>query len=169
MIEEMLEFARSGAKPSDQASCNAASVLESVAHEIQGRADADRVSLVTRLAPGDAAIGELPLRMVTFNLLDNAIKYIGDGADRTVELTSRPEAGRILVEVRDTGVGIPPAVIPRLFNPFFRGRESGKGYGLGLATVKKLVEAHGGRVAVESAVGKGTIFKVSLPAAPIAN
>jgi signal transduction histidine kinase len=165
MIEEMLEFARSGAKPRELASCNAASVVESVAHEIQDRARADRVSLVTSLSPGDAAIGELPLRMVTFNLLDNALKYIGDGLDRKVELTTRPEDGRILVEVRDTGVGISPAALPRLFDPFFRGQDTGHGYGLGLATVKRLVEAHGGCVAVESALGKGTVFKVSLPAA----
>lgn len=71
----------------------------------------------------------------------------------------------VVVLVGDTGVGIPPAVLDRMWEPFFTTKESGKGTGLGLSTVRGIVENHGGFVAVTSAVGRGSEFRVFLPAA----
>ncbi|HEU4385018.1 MAG TPA: HAMP domain-containing sensor histidine kinase [Anaeromyxobacteraceae bacterium] len=111
----------------------------------------------------DAAL----LRRALDNLLDNAAKY--SEPSEPVSLQAREEDGALLLEVRDLGIGIDPQDLPRLFTPFFRSdrsraRASG-GVGLGLALAKRVVEAHGGTVAVESAPGKGTAVRVRVPAA----
>src|SRR5205807_6022914 len=78
------------------------------------------------------------------NLLRNGLKYLGNAEVREVSLRVRPRRGRVLFEVEDTGPGIPPALGQRIFEPYFRGPNTGApGIGLGLATVKRLVEAHG--------------------------
>ncbi len=110
----------------------------------------------------DAAL----LRRTLDNLLDNAAKYSEPG--QPVTLRARVEGGALLLEVRDRGIGIDPADLPRLFTPFFRtdrsrARGSG-GVGLGLALAKRIVEAHGGTIAVESGAGQGTAVRVRVPA-----
>ena len=87
-----------------------------------------------------------------------------------VEVDLRPTAEGAEIEVRDTGVGIDPAELPRIFERFYRGSQAnearGVGSGLGLAIVKSIVDMHGGRVSVESRLGVGTTFLVSLPRDP---
>lgn len=105
------------------------------------------------------------LTQVLINLIDNAIKYTPDGGRITVEARRRESA--VEIAVSDTGLGIPSKEIPRIFERFYRvdrarSREMG-GTGLGLSIVKHIVEAHGGMVAVESEVGKGSRFFVTLP------
>ncbi len=111
------------------------------------------------------------LEQVLINLIDNAIKYSGAGS--RVRIMARPivENGRSFVElaVCDDGVGIPEKDIPRLTERFYRvdrarSRELG-GTGLGLAIVKHIVQAHGGSLAIESTVGRGTTVRVTFPAA----
>lgn len=101
------------------------------------------------------------------NLLDNAHKYSDPG--EPVTLAARGEAGAAVLEVRDRGIGIAPQDLPRLFTSFFRAdagraRDPG-GVGLGLALAKRIAEAHGGTIAAESAPGKGTAIRVTLPVA----
>ena len=108
------------------------------------------------------------LAQVFFNLLHNAAKYTDPGGHLTV--VARREGGEVALSVRDDGVGIAPALQPRIFETFFQGRQDRDrakgGLGLGLALVKSLSELHGGRVEVESpGLGKGTIFTVRLPVA----
>jgi two-component system phosphate regulon sensor histidine kinase PhoR len=130
-------------------------------------------------APGDGTLmilgdGDGLQRMIG-NLLDNAIAYNRPGG--TVDLTLRgggegegkgaEESAAVEVEVRDTGVGIAPEALPRIFERFYRvdrarSRAAG-GTGLGLAIVKHVAQAHGGTVEVESEVGKGSVFRVRLP------
>ena len=105
------------------------------------------------------------LRQVVVNLLDNAIKYTADGGSVTMSITA--EAGLAVMEVGDTGIGIPPEALPLVFERFFRAdkarsRESG-GIGLGLAIVKSICNAHYGAVSVSSTEGRGTKFRVELP------
>jgi signal transduction histidine kinase len=101
------------------------------------------------------------------NLVRNAIKYMGDSATRRIVVRVREEGERVRTEVADTGPGIPPETRASLFELYFRGRhERGKeGLGLGLATVKRLAEAHGGSVGVSSEVGRGSTFHFLLPRA----
>jgi two-component system phosphate regulon sensor histidine kinase PhoR len=111
--------------------------------------------------PGDAE----GLERLVVNLLDNAIKYNRPGGEVIVRLA--PGDGEALLEVSDTGIGIPPEALPRIFERFYRvdkgrSREDG-GTGLGLAIVKHVVQAHGGQIEVESRVGKGSTFRVRLP------
>jgi len=106
------------------------------------------------------------LRRVVDNLLDNARKYSDEGAP--VTLAAR-DAGGLEVEVRDRGIGIDAADLPRLFTPFFRtdrsrARGTGGG-GLGLALARRIVESHGGRIVAESEVGQGTVIRFRIPSA----
>jgi two-component system phosphate regulon sensor histidine kinase PhoR len=120
------------------------------------------------LIVGDAA----GLEQVAFNLLDNALLYTPAGGSVTLRLTkdvSEVSPQTVSLAVNDTGIGIPVNDLPRIFERFYRvdkarSRAQG-GTGLGLAIVKHIVENHGGHVRVQSAVGQGTTFTVTLPAA----
>jgi signal transduction histidine kinase len=127
-------------------------------------ADAKGVTLVLEppagpvVVPGDRA----RLEQVAANLVDNAIKYTPPGGTVAVAV---PRDSPARLRVRDTGIGIPPDELPRIWDRLFRGDRSRteRGLGLGLSLVKAIVEAHGGTVAVESQVGSGSTFTVTLP------
>jgi len=105
-------------------------------------------------------------KQVLMNLLGNAIKFTPKGG--SIELGAHLAGGRVRVEVRDNGPGIPPAEQQRIFEAFYRLHESGKkteGTGLGLAITHRLVELHGGELTLDSEVGKGSCFYFSLPVA----
>jgi len=119
-----------------------------VAAELAAHADRDRLS------------------QILVNLLDNAVKYTPEGGRITVDAAAK--GGRVEVSVADTGIGIPSTDLPRLSERFYRvdkarSRALG-GTGLGLAIVKHLVQAHGGELAIESELGKGTTVRFTLPA-----
>jgi signal transduction histidine kinase/tetratricopeptide (TPR) repeat protein len=102
---------------------------------------------------------------VLFNVLDNAAKYSGDA--REIELSVRGESGHVVWEVRDHGLGIPTADLPRVFEKFFRSAKnldsSVRGSGIGLTLVKHIVEAHGGTVSIASHEGAGTTVTITIP------
>ena len=99
------------------------------------------------------------------NLLSNAFKFTERGGK--VSLTVAPNNGKVVITVADTGAGIPPEQLPHIFDKFFQADNQAaaatKGTGLGLAIAKEIVEAHGGQIEVDSTVGKGTTFVVTLP------
>jgi len=103
------------------------------------------------------------LQRVFSNLLDNALKYSRERSLITV--TAQQADQYIVVKIADRGVGIHPKDLPYIFDPFYQGcgEKRGRGYGLGLAVVKAIVEGHGGKVSVESKSGKGSVFTVFLP------
>lgn len=105
------------------------------------------------------------LQQVLHNLIENALQYSDPGATIRVEVAAAP--GEALLCVSDTGIGIPEPDLPYVFERFFRSKSSRRanpgGSGLGLSIVRWIVEAHKGRVSVESAVGKGSTFTVRLP------
>jgi len=105
------------------------------------------------------------IKQVFVNLLDNAVKYCLEGSEVQVRLKTDRES--IIVEVADDGPGISQEDLPHIFEKMYRVEKEStravEGSGLGLSIVKRIVELHGGRIAVESAVGKGTTFRVSLP------
>jgi len=101
------------------------------------------------------------IEQVLMNLILNAVQAMKNGGVLTIR-TSVAE-GICRVEVSDTGSGIPPAVLPRIFDPFFTTKGEGEGTGLGLSVSLGIVERHGGKILVESEVGKGTTFTLCLP------
>lgn len=135
-------------------------------------ADGEGVTLALTVAPpaGDPPIvvtaDRTRLEQVAANLIDNAVKYTPSGGRVDVELMR--EGATAAIRVRDSGVGIPSNELPRIWDRLFRGDRSRteRGLGLGLSLVKAIVEAHGGHVAVESQIGKGSTFTVSLPLTP---
>ncbi len=100
------------------------------------------------------------IRRVLFNLVHNAIKFTPRGGKIT--LTAFPQGEEVVFVVRDTGVGIAPEELPRIFERFYKSRRS-QGSGLGLAIAKHLVQAHGGRLWAESVEGQGSAFYFTLP------
>jgi PAS domain S-box-containing protein len=105
------------------------------------------------------------LGRVLDNLLDNAVTYTDRGG--LITLSATAAKGRVIMSVADTGIGIPAEHLPRIFQKFFRipGHSRESSTGLGLAIVHEIVTAHGGTITCESAVGRGTVFRISLPIA----
>jgi two-component system phosphate regulon sensor histidine kinase PhoR len=145
-------------------------VIDSVLAIMQPKADARHVSLTTEVAR------DLPpihadhdrLAQVLINLIDNALKYTPEGGRVTARATAAVGQG-VVVDVADTGIGIPPADLPRITERFYRvdkarSRELG-GTGLGLAIVKHLVIAHGGELHIDSRLGQGTTVRFTIPTA----
>ena len=101
------------------------------------------------------------------NLVGNAIRYTEQRGRITMD--ARIQEGSVLLSITDTGVGIPAEDLPRIYDPFYRGTNSRReqGFGLGLTTVKSIIENHGWNISVSSQVGAGTTFTISMPLAPV--
>lgn len=127
-------------------------------------AEEKKIPVTTRLdEPCEANVDRTRIRQAFANLLDNAIKYAESGGRVEIEVHKTPSEA--VVHFRDTGIGIPPDELDKIWDRLYRGDKSRsqRGLGLGLSLVKAFVEAHGGRVAVQSKVGEGSQFIVHLP------
>jgi signal transduction histidine kinase len=117
--------------------------------------------------PAEVRWDEDRMSEVLGNLLSNAFKFTPRGG--RVELSAESSNGDIMIEVSDTGAGIPPEQLPRIFQKFYQAdnqaKASAKGTGLGLAIAKEIVEAHGGSITAHSEAGHGATFRIILPAA----
>jgi two-component system, NtrC family, sensor histidine kinase PilS len=128
---------------------------------------AARVRVERALVPAKAWCDPDQLRQVFWNLLANAAQAAGAGdGPGTVRVVCGPDGDHVTFTVEDDGPGMAPGELQQLFTPFFTTKE--RGTGLGLATVQRIVDAHGGSVLVDSAPGRGARFTVRLPAAPAA-
>ena len=169
MVEELLELSRleSGEAPLARRPVEMARVLETAVDRLRPRAERQGASLSltlpAKLPPvtGDADL----LERAAINLISNAIKFSDRGG--TIRVSARAKNGSVTVSVSDSGVGIAPEDLPRVFERFYKAdRSRGEsGTGLGLAVVKHTVEAHGGSVDVESREGRGSTFSFSIPTA----
>jgi signal transduction histidine kinase len=141
-----------------------AKVLAEVADELATELRSAGVALGVDVPP-ESAVAVAPNHLATIlrNLLGNAVKYGGgrDGARVTVHAAHA--TGHLRIQVADNGPGIPADALPRVFEPFVRAPSSRPGTGLGLATVKRLVEAHDGAVRISSEPGRGTVVEMELP------
>ena len=109
------------------------------------------------------------LEQILINLVKNASDAVPAGRVGTIELTISPRGARTSIVVRDDGSGIDAPILARIFEPFFTTKPAGEGTGLGLPLVRRLVEAAGGTIQVDSVVGHGTTFTLDLPCAPAAS
>jgi signal transduction histidine kinase len=176
MIESVLQYAglESGAGLGSQAPVAPAEIIDAaIDTAVTAAGGAGALTVQRDVAPdlpnvlGDAGA----LRSALQNLIANAVKY--GGADRWVGVRAEHITGRapeICITVSDHGAGIPPADLPHIFEPFYRGSDAMAGQvhgnGLGLSLVRRIAIAHGGRVAVSSKPNAGTTFTLTLPAAP---
>jgi two-component system phosphate regulon sensor histidine kinase PhoR len=170
IVDELLDLSRieSGHwKPRPQA-VSVADLAEEVFARVAETAKSKGIALDAKLQPGADVIhaDRTALEQILFNLVDNALRYTGPGGRITIRTIHRDRG--IALTVSDTGSGVPPEHLPRIFERFYRAdsgrsRESG-GTGLGLAIVKHLVEAHGGTIGAESVVGAGTTITIVFPA-----
>jgi two-component system phosphate regulon sensor histidine kinase PhoR len=172
LVEDMLELSKleSNEFKLKRERVELGSVVPLVLALFRERAEKKGVRLTAELPPEASAVEGDPraLEHVLSNLVDNAVKYCPPGT-RVVVSAAKLDEERVRLVVSDTGPGIPPEHLPRVFERFYRvdagrSRELG-GTGLGLSIVKHMVEAMRGKVAVESEVGRGSTFTVSLPRA----
>ncbi len=112
-----------------------------------------------------ATFDRLQMKVAIKALVTNSIEAMDDGGEVAVE-ARRTDDRRLEVTIRDTGPGIPAEVREHLFDPFYSGREAGRGLGFGLAKCWRIVTEHGGKVSVESPPGQGAVFTITLPAEP---
>jgi heavy metal sensor kinase len=145
-------------------------LAQAAADMFQGIAEQRGVSLQVHLPQAVFIRGNrVHLREVIHNLLDNALKFTPEGGTVSIEVSAAPGSSQAQLIVRDTGEGIPPEVLPNVFERFYRADKSrqraqpGGGSGLGLSICQTIVHAYGGDIALASTLGKGTIVTVSLP------
>ena len=169
LVEDLLELSRAESPDSkmELVRVDASAVAAQVVAGVEQRALAKRVALARELEPAVASADPRALDQILLNLVDNAIKYSSEGGHVTVRVKERE--GRVVIEVQDDGPGIPAAHLDRIYERFYRvdkgrSRDQG-GTGLGLSIVKHLVQRMGGEVSVESRVGHGSTFRVSLASA----
>jgi two-component system, NtrC family, sensor kinase len=165
LVRHLKVFARVQSQPSRLFAVNEAieSALTLVGNEIRHRA-----TLVAELdADLPQVMGERDrIEQVMVNILLNAVQAIppGDAARNTIRVATRATAdGEIVVQVSDTGCGISAADVERVFEAFYTTRAVGQGTGLGLAICHSIIQAHGGRISIESSLGAGTTLTVALP------
>ncbi|MDB4899731.1 MAG: multi-sensor hybrid histidine kinase [Gemmatimonadetes bacterium] len=166
IVRDLMIFSRSPIEePKDPVDVEAImeSSLRMAWNEIRHRARLHkRYSRVPGVEANEARLGQ-----VFLNLLVNAAQALPDGRadDNAITVSTRCVGERVVIEVSDTGPGIPPEIIERIFDAFFTTKPVGVGSGLGLAICQRIVTDMGGELTVESVVGTGTTFSVSLPAA----
>jgi two-component system phosphate regulon sensor histidine kinase PhoR len=175
LIENVLDFAKvdRGRKAYEFAEGDVGAAVGKAAAAYRYRAERDGVELAVEVADGlpAARIDERAIQLAVINLVDNALKYApGTGV---VTIRAGLEGDAIAIRVTDKGPGVPPDERERIFERFVRGasastRDAGsappvRGSGIGLALVKHIAESHGGRAWVESAVGRGSTFVVTIP------
>lgn len=155
--------AESGAIELHRENVPLAQIVERAVDLYRDAAEAKGVTLDSRVDDRVVvSVDRVRLEQVAANLLDNAIKYTPAGG--RVDISAGREGSRAVLRLHDTGVGIPPAELPRIWERLFRGDQSRteRGLGLGLSLVKAVVEAHGGTVTVDSTPGQGSTFTVNL-------
>ncbi len=172
MVVDLLDLARFDAGTVDftVVPVDVVALLHSVVERFAPQAEDAGVSLRVEAQAVPTVMGDGDrLAQVFTNLVDNALRHTPRGGE--IVLTTRSLGQEVEIAVRDTGPGIPPEVLPHVFERFYRGdrsRRGGKqhGAGLGLAIAREIVQAHGGRISVRSQVGQGATFIVHLPLAP---
>ena len=165
MLDALLAFSRGGQTLDTAETATLEPVLNSVSEEV--------TPLATKLA-ADFRIEAVPdvslrcsaglLHIVLANVVGNALKYLAGRPERRVTLSARVDGSDCRIDVADSGPGIPADALEKIFEPFYRVKGTrAEGTGIGLATVRRILDARGGRIAVESVLGVGSTFSIWLP------
>jgi signal transduction histidine kinase len=183
IADDLLEFASAGARPDPTARADVRTVIAAVIEEARQMAEERQVTLAIETVDAGSVCCKMGiLSSMVSNLVRNGVKYVGEGPGKTVCVRARRlgsikagspapfKAGSpapfMRIEVEDNGPGLPAAMEAAVFEPYVRGPDNHQpGIGLGLATVKRVAEAHGGRVDVRSVPRAGCRFGLELPCA----
>ena len=177
LVSELLELSRieSGRTPMSIEPVEAEKLVREVMARMLPQAQRHRVTLHTQIEQGQTMVAadSKQISRVLVNLVHNAIKFTPSGGIIVIGTQRQPEGTMQSFFVRDTGVGIPPEDLPRVFERFYKVNQSrvrgnfigpgGGGSGLGLAIARHVIEAHGGRISAASEPGKGSTFSFTLP------
>jgi signal transduction histidine kinase len=161
-VSNLLDFSRPRETLLEPTSLNHNLVHVAELVEYQARKNGIEVEFDLDASGAVVRADHFQIEQLLLNLVLNAIQAMPSGG--TLMLRSRIDADRVLIDVQDTGVGIPAEIRDRIFDPFFTTREVGQGTGLGLSVSYSIVQAHGGVILVDSEVGRGSRFTVVLPA-----
>jgi signal transduction histidine kinase len=167
MLNTLMDIseAETGLMKLERRSVSLAELVGEVTELFEFVAEEKKIALVAEI-PAELQVFADPhrLRQVLVNLVDNGLKYTGEGG--RVSVSARASGGETIIVVQDSGAGIPPEEVERIWERLYRGDKSRsqRGLGLGLSLVKAIVGAHGGRIELQSEVGKGSTFSVYLPA-----
>ncbi len=167
IVRNLLTFARKG--PGEQAAVDLNDVIQRTLLLMSYDLKLKDIAIEKSLAPLPPVLGDRhALQQVVINLLNNAAQAVAENPPERprVILLSTWVDDRVRMRVTDSGSGIPEAVLPHLFTPFFTTKEPGQGTGLGLSITYSIVDAHGGRITVERPAEGGAAFLVDLPPAP---
>ncbi len=164
LLEELLDLSRIGRVVNPPVEAPLKDIVHEALALVAGRIAGRGVQVVVTQAP-IMLYGDRPRMVEVFqNLVDNAVKFMGDQSKPLIEIGAEIKSGMIVCFVRDNGIGIDPRHINKLFGMFEKLNANAEGTGLGLALVKRIIEVHGGKIRAESeGLGKGACFWFSLP------
>lgn len=165
LTDDLLAFARSSTRTSGDERASLVSVLTDVVSELTPLAEAAKISILVEPLPEVTVRCSGGVLTSTFsNLVRNAITHMDASAERTVAIRGvRAGPTRVRVEVEDSGPGVPAAQRSEIFDLYVRGTTTAPGFGLGLATAKRLVESHGGSIGLRPSTSGGSVFWFELP------
>jgi signal transduction histidine kinase len=166
LVDGLLAFSRAGGKPEVGANTELAPVLRNLCDGLTIQAQHRNITIALESVPtGAVACSAGVFTSIVTNLLQNAMKYMGDAPERRITTRVEDAGTSWHIAVTDTGMGIPDDQLRRIFEPYVQVATNGNatGIGLGLATVDRLVRAHGGNVGVQSTLSAGSTFWFELP------
>jgi two-component system NtrC family sensor kinase len=166
ILKNLLDFSRR--KPPQLVRTDLCSLVQDTLELVKGQARARSVEIVAECPAGlpYVAVDEDEMKQVFVNLINNAFSAMNGGGTLSLRCGRREDGpGRqaVVVEIGDTGHGIPEDLLDKVFEPFFTTRADGGGTGLGLSVSYMIVQNHGGRIEVDSTVGSGSVFRIALP------
>ena len=166
IVKNLLTFSHSGdGKQEKYELKDPAEILERVVRLLSYRIEKEGVSITSHVDEGTPKIRMHVNAMqdVLLNLLANALDALVESKKQEVRVDVRPDGDGVLVSIADSGIGISPEVIGKMYDPFFTTKPVGKGTGLGLSLCLGVIHAHGGEITCESEPGKGTVFHAFIP------
>jgi PAS domain S-box-containing protein len=165
LFDDLLEYAQIRSIDTERSLLAPREVFEQLARELKPELEQRLIRLVLPDAPAPVYADPLRFRQVLLNLVLNAVHHMGDVETPRIRIQVEPVTTGTVVEVSDNGDGIPPEEHVHIFELFANGRggREGRGRGLGLSIVKRIMDAHGGRIDVESAPGAGATFRAFFP------
>ena len=163
IVHGLLSFSQAGSSGIDVVNLNA--TIQKLLSLVHNNSRAAGVSLVQELSPdlGTIETNEQQVQQVLMHVLANAQQAMPEGGTVTVRTRSSEAGDTVAIDVVDTGRGIPPEHLEKVFDPFFTTKDNWQSTGLGLSVCYSIVESHGGRIEVQSVVGRGTTVTIILP------